>query len=483
MDTLIKKKEEKKLKQLLSLAPMPEVALSYNELLGYIYGIAITPDLIQPNEWIPVIFGEGMPEYESAEQAQLLMDTLLSVLNRYISRFHKGSLYMPFDMEKLTDKDVDSVWEWTSGFEEALALRPECWEEEQESLTEEEQDHLIYSLIVIEGVVHPDEAMDMFDHISKAELLEIGVTPAEGEVEKALQVQVYLLQALELAVETVQNHGARLEARRQEQIRSSDVPFPVRSSVVGRNDPCPCGSAKKYKECCARKVQEKTVLYDVKSKKGKGKVINGNFPQHSKGPQGKRVKKKKDSLKGTNYQLEITLAYTEPPVWRHIQIPASMTLAELHMVIQFCMGWQDMHMHQYQAGLKFYGPQMADDYADNLMLDESRFSLLDLENELLQGIIYTYDLGDNWEHVIVLEKVIPESEGKTFPILLDGGLECPPEDIGGAPGFQHFLEALADPSHEEHEELTNLPGLQDYDPDHVAKAAINNLLQTVYGKK
>jgi yecA family protein len=481
MDTLIKKKEEKQLKKLLSLAPMPEIALSYNELSGYLYGIAITPDLVQPSEWIPVIFGEGMPEYESAEQAQQLIDTLLSVLNHHISGFHKGSLYMPFDMASLTDKDVDNVWEWTSGFEEALALRPQCWEEEQESLTEEEQDHLIYSLIVIEGVVHPDEAMDMFDHISKAELLELGVMPAEGEAEKALQVQVYLLQALELAVETIQNHGAKLEARRQDQIRSSDVPFPVRSSVIGRNESCPCGSTKKYKECCTRKSQEKTALYDVKSKKGKGKVVKGNFPQHHKNPQGK--KPKKNNFKGTNYQLKITLAYTEPPVWRSIQIPALMTLADLHMVAQFCMGWQDRHMHQYQIGLKFYGPQMADDYDDSLMLDETRFTLLDLEKELLQGIVYTYDLGDNWEHVIMLEKVIPESEGATFPILLDGGRECPPEDIGGIPGYQYFLEALADPNHEEHEELSNLPGLQGYDPDHVAKDAVNHLLQTVYGKK
>jgi hypothetical protein len=140
-------------------------------------------------------------------------------------------------------------------------------------------------------------------------------------------------------------------------------------------------------------------------------------------------------------------------------------------------------MHQYQIGLKFYGPQMADDYDDSLMLDETCFTLLDLEKELLQGIVYTYDLGDNWEHVIMLEKVIPESEGATFPILLDGGRECPPEDIGGIPGYQYFLEALADPNHEEHEELSNLPGLQGYDPDHVAKDAVNHLLQTVYGKK
>ncbi len=484
MNNKITKKQEKQLRKLLSLAPMPEITLSYKELQGYLYGIAITPDLIQPREWIPIIFGEDLPEYESEEQAKQLLDTLLDVLNRYISGFQDGSLFMPFDMENLTNEDVDNVWEWTSGFDEALSLRPECWEEEQDGLSEEEIDHLMYSLIVIEGIVHPDEAMDMFDNISATELEEIGVALPDSEIEKALQVQVYLLQALGLAVETIQNHGARLQIKRQSQIRSSPVPFPVRSSKVGRNDICPCGSTKKYKDCCGRKPKEKAVLYDVKRKKGKGKLIHGAFPNHGKAARDKEPKKrelKRDT--GPTYQLEITLAYTEPPVWRRIHIPGLMTLADLHMVIQYCIGWQDGHLHQFQAGLKFYGPQMAGDYSDNQILDESRFQLVDLERELLQGMVYTYDFGDNWEHVILLEKVISENESELFPVLMEGGRACPPEDIGGVPGYQNFIEMLADPEHGDHDELPGIPGLQSYDPDHVGKEAINDLLKLVYGKK
>ncbi len=479
MDILITKNEKKLLKKLLELSPIPEVTLSYNELLGYLYGIAITPDLIRPSEWMPVIFGEGMPEYENEDQAQRLIDAILSVLNKHISAFHGGTLLMPFNMENLTEKDIDNIWEWTSGFEEALSLRPQCWEEEQEDLSDEERDHLMYSLIVIEGVVHPDEAADMFDYISKNELEELGVALAESEVEKALQVQIYLLQALALAVETVQNHGAKIEAKRQVQIRASVVPFPVRSSTVGRNDICPCGSTKKYKECCGMKLKEKRGLYDVKSKKDRGKVIQGDFTQHRK----KLKESEKTDLAGPNYQLEITLAYTEPPVWRRVQVPSSMTLADFHMVIQYCMGWQDYHMHQFQVGLKIFGPQLADDYAENILLDESRFKLLDIEKDLLQGIVYTYDYGDSWEHVVSLEKVIPESEGEKYPILRDGSRACPPEDIGGVPGYQDLIEALANPEIEEYEELANLPGLSGYDPDLVDIDSINQLLKKVYGNK
>ncbi len=160
-----------------------------------------------------------------------------------------------------------------------------------------------------------------------------------------------------------------------------------------------------------------------------------------------------------------------------------MTLADLHLVIQYCMGWQDMHMHHFQIGLKFYSPQMADDYAETVILDESRFTLDNFEMDLLRGIVYTYDFGDNWEHVVMLEKVIVASEAKPYPVLVEAARACPPEDIGGIPGFQDYLETLADPEHEDHKELANLPGLQGYDPNHVDIEAINHFLQMAYGKK
>ncbi len=480
MHTIVNKREESQLRKLLALAPMPEMTFTYDELLGYLYGIAITPDLIPPYEWIPVMFGEGMPEYDNEQQAREMMDALLSCLNRHISGFHDGSLVMPFDIESLGEKDVHRAWEWTSGFEEALSLRPECWEEDQEGFVGEGQEHLMNSLIVIEGVAYPDEAVDMFDHISKDELTELGVVLPEDEIEKVMQVQAFMFQALELAVETIQHHGAKLEAERQDRIL-----FPGRSSAVKRNDACPCGSGKKYIQCCGKKKVEKGVLYDVKSKKGSGKsrVIHGVFPRHGKfSPAGKEKPGKRVRLMGESYLLEITLACTEPPVWRRIQVPASITLADLHTVIQFCMGWQDMHMHQFQAGQNFYGPQMVDDYNENLVLDESRLQLLKLERELLQGMLYTYDFGDNWEHVIMLEKVILESEGEPLPILIDGGRACPPEDIGGVPGYLSFLETLGGAGDEENEDMPYMADRTTYDPDLVPVDAINHMLRIIYGK-
>ncbi len=479
MVTRVTEHEEKILKNLLALAPLPEITFSYYNMLGYLYGIAITPALISPNEWIPIIFGDEMPEYESEDQARQMLVTVLAVLNKHISAFQRGSLTLPFDMETLSEKNVSHVWEWTSGFEEALSLRPECWEEDQERLTEDDQGHLVNSLIVIEGVAFPDQAIDMFDHISKSELTELGITLQEDEIEKVLQVQEFLLQGLELSVATIQSIGAKLDRQRQSRLRSSAIPFPGRSSTVGKNESCPCGSGRKYKTCCGRPAGELNGYARKEMTGKKGKVIKVDFPQHGKTPK-KKKQIKQNKQDGPSYQLEISLAYSEPSIWRRIQVPSSMTLADLHLVIQYCMGWQDMHMHHFQIGLNFYGPQMADDYAETVILDESRFTLDNFEMDLLRGIVYTYDFGDNWEHVVMLEKVIVASEAKPYPVLVEAARACPPEDIGGISGFQYYLETLADP---EHEELANLPGLQGYTPDHVDIEAINHLLQMAYGKK
>src|SRR5690606_3792295 len=44
---------------------------------------------------------------------------------------------------------------------------------------------------------------------------------------------------------------------------------------------------------------------------------------------------------------------------------------------------------------------------------------------------YLYDFGDNWDHDIVIEKILPLDETKAYPLCLTGRGECPPEDSGG----------------------------------------------------
>ena len=90
-------------------------------------------------------------------------------------------------------------------------------------------------------------------------------------------------------------------------------------------------------------------------------------------------------------------------------------------------------------------------------------------------VIYTYDLGDSWEHAIVLEKRLPVDPNTKYPLCMDGQLACPPEDCGGIPGFYDLVEAIADLNHEQHQELKDWLG-DDFDPEAFSVNSVNQML-------
>lgn len=205
------------------------------------------------------------------------------------------------------------------------------------------------------------------------------------------------------------------------------------------------------------------------------KVIQGNFTQKKKktGESGGKAK----TLPA--YQLKISLLGSEPLIWRRILVPGSMTLARLHEVIQLCMGWTDTHLHQFMVGNAFYAPpEEEEDWEEIGAHDEAAFTLADLEADMRTHCMYDYDFGDNWQHEITLEKIIPPDEKPAgHAVLLAGERACPPEDIGGIPGYEDFLDAIQDPKSEEHKELLEWYGSDDFDPDFFETEKINRLLK------
>jgi len=101
--------------------------------------------------------------------------------------------------------------------------------------------------------------------------------------------------------------------------------------------------------------------------------------------------------------------------------------------------------------------------------------LSDVLRKVGAKFIYTYDLGDSWEHAIVLEKQLPVDPNTKYPVCTDGQLACPPEDCGGIPGFYDLLDALADPTHERHEELLEWIG-DDFNPQAFSLENVNRML-------
>jgi hypothetical protein len=156
-------------------------------------------------------------------------------------------------------------------------------------------------------------------------------------------------------------------------------------------------------------------------------------------------------------QLKVSLVgVTKPPVWRRLLVPATMRLGRFHEVLQVAMGWEDYHLHAFEAGGVEYGPP--DPELDHV--DERRTATGDVIREPGDRMRYVYDFGDYWQHDVVVEKVLAAEPGARYPVCLTGKGRCPPEDCGGVWGYAELRETLADPTHDEHTDMLEWLGLE-----------------------
>lgn len=167
-------------------------------------------------------------------------------------------------------------------------------------------------------------------------------------------------------------------------------------------------------------------------------------------------------VKRTVFQFKITLKNVKPIVWRRIQISSLCTFWDLHVAIQDAMGWTDSHLHQFEAinhktiQKECIGIPDGDDFETILPGWEIKVrDYIKLKNN--QKMNYIYDFGDDWEHTIEFEGE-QEKQFETYPICIAGKSACPPEDVGGAGGYDDFIAAIKDPYHEEHNQLLEWVG-------------------------
>ncbi len=151
-------------------------------------------------------------------------------------------------------------------------------------------------------------------------------------------------------------------------------------------------------------------------------------------------------------RLRISLSDTDPEIWRIVNVPVEATLKMIHDVVQAAMGWRDYHLWEFEADDRRYG--LPDpEWPDDTLSAAKNIKLKTLIERGVGQIDYTYDMGDNWHHTIVIEAVEPGQPDTKYPRYIDGARRGPPEDCGGAPGFENFLDAIANPKHDDHAEL------------------------------
>ena len=211
--------------RLANLAGGEDEPMLLSELDGFLAGILVCPELIMPSEWLPIVLGQNEEGIAVFENDNAMQESIRLVLKHYnvLSRTiqHGSGRYQPiFDVDPRHD---EVLWElWMAGFERAMALRPDSW------------------LPIAQDAEDEKAALAMTGMIAL-----ISIAEREGNTDLVpAQVEPLTAAAPDLIpgwVETL---------NRWRILNSTDQPAQEISTKTGRNEPCPCGSGKKYKKCC-----------------------------------------------------------------------------------------------------------------------------------------------------------------------------------------------------------------------------------------
>ena len=173
------------------------------------------------------------------------------------------------------------------------------------------------------------------------------------------------------------------------------------------------------------------------------------------------------------YQFKIQLKnIKKPPVWRKVVVPSEITFAMFHYIIQAAMGWYDIHLYSFSPSGYGSTPWIEGDdnlaalgIDDEISIPSTDLKLSDIFTTKGQTFTYIYDFGDDWEHIITLEE-IDKTNISPKPKLIGGKGVCPPEDCGGAWGYENLKEVLADKNHPDYQEFKEwLYGPDDFDEE------------------
>jgi uncharacterized protein len=214
-------------KELLALG---EETMLIEELDGFIAGLMVCPDLIKPSEWLPIVWGQDgatpQPAFDNLDHANRVLGLLMEHYNDVArTLMDRADRYSP--LFAVDERNGDILWElWIEGFEKAVNLRPGTWQKLLN--TDAGTATALRGMFTLADIARGDQRFPRKDRDALT-------ATAPDDIAR----WIVTLNEWRLA-----NYRPMQDA----------VPMPrspfTSAQKIGRNDPCPCGSGKKYKRCC-----------------------------------------------------------------------------------------------------------------------------------------------------------------------------------------------------------------------------------------
>jgi uncharacterized protein len=204
-------------------------AMNLEQIDGFLSALICSPDLVPPSEYLPKIWG-GDIVLEEGFAAQPMLKDFLSLTMRHwnaiVDTLQSGEVYLPLLLED--ENGISHANDWASGFMRGMELRKADW---SDLLNDEEHGGSLVPIFTLAHEHDPDPAMRPYKEPISAELREKLIVGAAAGMNKIYHY---------------------FEAKRLHGKGSFGDLTTFRRTMpkIGRNEPCPCGSGKKFKHCC-----------------------------------------------------------------------------------------------------------------------------------------------------------------------------------------------------------------------------------------
>jgi uncharacterized protein len=206
-------------------------SMNLEQLDGFLAALVCGPDNVPPSEYLPQIWGDNIV-LEDTLASKPIFEDFISLLMRHwnaiVGTLQSGDVHLPLLLRG--EDGVAHANDWANGFIRGMELRKADW---ADLLDDDEHGGWIVPILALAHEHHPDPRMRPYSapiSEEQREKLIVGAAAGVTGIYRYFQAQRLL----------------------EEPGRGGSTTFRRAMPKIGRNDPCPCGSGKKFKQCCAK---------------------------------------------------------------------------------------------------------------------------------------------------------------------------------------------------------------------------------------